>query len=408
MVPVNSHRMRALLAAIVLFILAGCSSGNGVMSCSATSNQASTSPVSVQVNVFCSGGTAPYAVTALTIGGRTPTTTTGTSSGFASTTQLVVYDSTQTTLQGQSGSLTLADSGSGSVTFPFTVGTSSLQSSTGCTMTPSTTVPALNQSVTFSMAVTSGWGTAPYTFAGFLPGTSGTVIQSPASTSSTSATAQASYSVAGSAAPSVTVTDSLGNQRSCTTAVTVGGSGTSGGLTCTLTQSVLSSGQVAFQASSSTGEVLKITNFSPGSGGTTLSSGNPIYASYSFAGQKTASAQAYATATGVTCNGGSPFSVTFTLGSGSGTGSLSCQALLSSSYFYRGQSVTASASVSGGNGNITLKQILYPTQSGMTGYYTGPLTAVLNFPYAGTFGLQMIVQDSYGSQATCNTSATVY
>lgn len=170
--------------------------------------------------------------------GLTPTSLSGNSS-FDSSTTLTFVNSSITSYDGLSGTVYVTDSASSVATpYTFTVGGTTVGTSTYCTLTPSTTTPTAGTQVTFT-ATASGWGSGSYSFSSFSPGSGGTVTTNLSAVSATQAYAAATYSSAGAATATVYVTDTTsGTQQSCSTTLTVSGSTSSSGtISCTLTSS---------------------------------------------------------------------------------------------------------------------------------------------------------------------------
>ncbi len=268
------------------------------------------SAASAQITATCSGGTGPYRISNVQVGGQSVSSS---SSSFSFTTTFTASVPSMSNLQGVSGSLSIQDSTGANSNYSFNIlGGGGGASTVGCTLTPSATTVAAGTAVTFSAAAASGWGTAPYTFSSFLPGTSGSTTSALASTSSSSAQATASYSAAGSSQASVSVVDSAGRSGSCTASVTV--SGTGSGLSCFLSQTVNANGTINIRALSTNGEPLVMSNLTPGQDGTITSAGNPSTVSYASAGSKTITARATSSANSLNqCNGGATLTQTFTV-----------------------------------------------------------------------------------------------
>jgi trimeric autotransporter adhesin len=330
--------LSSLLAIVLISACAGGANratqtlGNGV-DCS-VSAVASTAGASAQVTATCSGGKGPYRISNVQIGGRSVEST---SSTFSFTTTFSVSVPSMSNLQGVSGSLSLQDSLGAVATYSFNILGGSI-SSDACTLTPSTASVAAGSTVTFSAAAASGWGTAPYTFSSFLPGTNGSATSALSATSSSTAQAIASYSAAGVSQASVSVADSSGRSGSCTASVTVNTSSFS----CFLSQTVNANGTINIQALSNNGEPLTLVGLTPGQDGTIVSSGNPSTISYTSAGSKTVTARASSVSNPLNqCNGGATLTQTFTV-SASGT---SCS--LSQSADSNGNSMVTATSTSG-------------------------------------------------------------
>jgi hypothetical protein len=417
------HLESALVLGAALLIAAACSGGasnQAFSGCVVTSSLVGTSTVQLTVN--CSGGSAPYTVSSVSIGGVAVTQITGTTTGFSGST---VLTATMAGLaNGQIGSMSVYDSSSGATpqSYSFTVGSSSILSgSTGCTISASVASPAINQLVTYTFSVTGSWGIAPYTFSSFNPGTNGTTVQSAVSTGSTQGTASATYPIAGSPTATVSVTDSRGSLQNCNTQISVGGggtgtgTGTSGTITCTISGSYNSDGTIAFELTSASNpsDPLAVTSFDPGLNGTIINSGYPFIARYTAGGTKTVTATAYSTTTNAVCNV-TPF--VFNLGStGSGTttsGSCPVQLQISSSSVMHGTPVTVS--IASGSG-YSLYQLVYPTNAGVSGTFTSSTSVQVTFPYSSAsagystgYPMTAVVRSSSGTQVGCSFTQTVY
>jgi len=411
----------AALTLLACAFVAGCartgSQTQSFMSCTVSASNVSGS--SAQLFISCGGGTAPYSVTSLTVGGRVPTNISGVSTGFSASTTLSVTDSSS--LNGQSGAITVADSSSDSLgsNFTFVIGSGGLSGGTGCTMavdSPSQTV-STNQTLGFTATVSGGWGSAPYTFYSFTPGTSGVTVQNPTAQTSTSARATAYYTAAGSPTATMNVRDASGTTQSCSYTFTVSGSSTvpttctaaNCNLTCNASVMQTSNGLIGFQMTSTTGEALTLYNLNPGAGGSISSNGNPTYITYGYGGAKTVTLQAYA-ANGAACNNGNVMSWNFNVSGGtSGGGAFSCTAIVNPTAVIHGQSIQASVVTSGGVGSTYLKHLYYPTNSGMTGYFISATSAIISFPIGGyRYSIQMVAADSAGNETTCTTAVNVY
>jgi trimeric autotransporter adhesin len=322
----NKTTLVAALAALIF--VAGCAGNSrftqstSQVACSVSGSAASIA-TTAQITVTCSGGTGPYSISSVLIGGRTPDSLTGSNSSFSFSTTLSASLLSMATLQGVSGSLTVRDASGTSSSYSFNILASGTTGTTaGCTLTPSTTAANTGATVTYTAAVASGWGTAPYTFSGFSPGVNGTVSSNLASASSTTASAAATYSLAGSPQASVSISDSSGRTSTCTTSVTVSGSPVSG-LSCWLNQSINAAGNAVIQAQSSTGEALAFSSVTPVGDGTVVSLSNPAQISYSTPGVKTVNARAYSVSNAsAVCNTGSALTITFNVAAASG--SLTC------------------------------------------------------------------------------------
>ncbi len=306
-------------------IVVGCSRGTTDVqttvniSCTVSGSAAVNSSTG-NITAFCSGGTAPYSISSIRVGGQTPDSVSGTQSGFSYSTNLTVTDYSMTNLQGVGGTLTVSDSAGASSTYNFSITTSGSSASTGCTLTASSSSVAANTSVTLTAVGNTSWGTAPFAFSSLSLGTNGVVTQALASTSTAQAQAIVQYSAAGSAAPSVSVMDATGKSSSCSTSLVITAS-TGTAPTCYLTQTIGANNNVSVQAVANDGQALSISNLAPGANGTIYSAGNPTVISYSAAGSKTVTANAASVATGLSCNGGAALSTTFYAPASTGSGS---------------------------------------------------------------------------------------
>jgi len=219
-----------ILFSFLAIALLGCSdsgttttTSSSALSCYVSSATVVSNTNQVTFVLSASGGTASYGVSSVTANGYTGALYSGSASFSSSNTLTLQFSSlTYSTLQGASGTVSIYDADDSTTSCAFTVGTSTtLTSSNGlaCTMTPSTTSPYLNQSLSFTI-VGSG-GTSPYTYSNFSPGTYGSVTSTLAAVSTTQGSVSASYSYAGTVTPSVQITDSLGNVASCSTSLVV-------------------------------------------------------------------------------------------------------------------------------------------------------------------------------------------
>lgn len=398
-----------VLASAAILALGACSksstqSANGFY-CSVNSvNLVGTNQLSM--NISASGGNPNYTISSASVSGYTGYLASG-STTFASSQFMTLQFSgvTNSSLQGDMGTVTIYDSSNASSSCSFLVpGTGT--NGVSCTMTPSTTAPGLNQAVSYS--ITGSGGTGSYTFSNFTPGTAGTITSNLSTISSTQATASASYSTAGTSYPSVYVTDSSGNSGSCSSTVTVQSTSNPGGtFGCTLAYSV-SGGNVTLTATSSNGEPLRFASINAGStDGYVSSFNNPSTVTYSASGQKTVTATAYSTTTNTYCNGGNSMTASFYV-YGSTTSALACNVIISPGTIYRGSYASVYPQVTqSGAGNVTATSLTYNNQSGISGYWVNSTTAQLYFPYAGYWPVTLYIQDSAGSTGSCTGYATV-
>ncbi len=418
------HLGSALVLGAALLVAVACSSGSSTQAfsgCVVTSSLTSSS--TVQLTVTCSGGKAPYTISAISIGGVTVTSITGTTSAFSGSTVLTA--TMAGVANGQVGSISVYDSSSNATpqSYSFTVGASSvLSGSTGCSIAANIASPSVNQTVVYTFSVSGSWGTAPYTFSSFNPGTNGTTVQGVATTSSTQGTASATYRVASTPTASVSVTDSRGTLQTCSTQVTVGGggsgsSGTSGTIACHISGTYNSDGSISFELTSDANPMdpLVVTSFDPGLNGSIInSSGYPFIARYTAGGTKTVTAVAYSQSSNAACNV-TPF--VFNLGSNGtgGTTSGSCPVAIqvSSSSVAHGTPVQVSVGSSSG---YTLYQLIYPSNAGVSGTFLSSYAVQLNFPYssasagyASGYPLTAVVRNSSsGAQSACQFNEYVY
>lgn len=311
------------LVLVSLFVI-GCSrnaSPQSILSVSCdVSASATANSSSALISVACSGGTSPYSISNLLIGGQTPDSITGNQSGFSFSTNLTVTDNSMTNLQNVSGSLTVTDTSGASARSTFNIlGNGDLFGSTACTLTASASA-TVNQSVTLTAVGNTTWGTAPFTFSNLVAGSNGSVTQALATTSTVQAQAIAVYSAAGSPAPSVSVMDSTGKTGTCSTSLVVTGASGSAPV-CSISQNIGANNNVTIQAIANDGQALTISNLNAGANGTVFSAGNPTVLAYSVAGTKTVSFNANSTATGLACNGGAALTTTFYAPASTGTSS---------------------------------------------------------------------------------------
>jgi hypothetical protein len=155
---------------------------------------------------------------------------------------------------------------------------------------------------------------------------------------------------------------------------------------------------------------LNFANLNVGTGGSIYAYGNPVTIAYSSAGLKTISAQVYSTQTGAYCNGGNALSTTVNalVATGSSTSSLACNVVLSANPVNRNQAVLVGFQATGGNGAVSLLNLIYPTNSGITGQYISATQANLTFGSSGQIPFSITVRDSVGATAICSTTVTVY
>ncbi len=405
----------------LLFLAIGCSPGMNNQSaagCVVTASLASAN--SAQVSISCSGGVPSYQIVSLSIGGTTllGTSNVAGATTFSSSTLLTINSSAVTS--GALGTVFIRDSTANSAgqSYSFQVGASTgINIGTGCSMVASTTNPAINQSVQYTFSVNGTWGSAPYTFSGFTPGTNGVVVSGISLSGSNQGSASASYSAAGTPTASITVRDATGVSKTCSTQITVGttgGGGGTGSIACHITGMNYSDGTIAFEliADANPNDRLAITSFDPGLGGTVLNSGYPVVVRYSSGGTKSVTAAAYSTSSGATCNV-TPF--VFNYGNGGivppNTGT-ACSVPLTVFSNPSGRSVPVQISVGGGASLVT---VLFPTNAGVSFYFTSITSAVFYFPYASSmlgyasgYPLTLILRDSKGAQTTCSVSQVIY
>lgn len=343
-------------------------------------------------------GTAPYVLSSITVGGQNVSSISGSQTFTGSTSLVATFSSIASA--GATGTAVIRDSASSvaSSACSFTVPATTASNALNCLISPSTTSPTVNQTVTFNMSVVSG-GTSPYTFSSFSPGTNG-VTSSGLINTSTGASAQAYYTTAGTSIPVVSVTDVNGITGNCSTNVTVQGSSTGGSLGCTVGH-VVTGASAKLTVTASTGEAVTLSQIN--TTGTITSSGNPTTVAYTSPGLKSVTLYAASAVTGIPCNAGAQLSDSFTIVMPV------CTATINPNPSYAGSYVTASATYSSvGSGNPRIANINYPLSSYMSGYFTGSNTALLYFPYAGYWNITFVVEDSAGTRNTCSRTQTVY
>lgn len=401
-----------VLLAMGILALSGCSSdsGNGntlnsgtTIGCTVSVGTVSGNYVPLTISAY--GGTANYGVSAISLSGASPTSVTG-STSFASSTTLTGYFSSVTSFSNVTGTVTIVDSASQSASCAYTVNpttTTTTGTSNGCTVTASSSNPGVNQDVYLTFTGTSGYPS--YSFSSLSSG--GTSIVSPLTTvSSSQATATVRPTAIGTYTVSGVVVDANGTQGSCSTVLTVSSSTYTGtSPTCTLTHTV-SGNSVIYSIASSTGGAITLNSFSPGDGGTYSSLTNPIYATYSTAGQKYATAIAYSG--GALCNGTGYVTDSVYVSGGSTTSGLACTASFSTNPMPAGYYVDANVTITTTNYGAQLTYVYFPGSSGIGGYLSGQLSARMYFLNRGTFAVDFVVQDAYGQQATCRAYQTVY
>ncbi len=405
---------------LVLFLAIGCSSSTepnddgggtpnppaGGTSLSCTASLASTpSSNQIPLSISASGGSGSYRITSITLSSQNATNISGTTTFSSSTSVTATYSSSVSS--SSSGSVSIVDNStqaSTSCTFSTSGGTTPPSTGNSCTISLSQSFPSVNQDTVLTLSTSSGWGSGPFTFTS-LNISGSAIVTSPLSTlSSTQATATVRFPNAGTQSILASVVDSRGEQRSCSTSVTVQGSSTTYP-SCTLNY-VTSGNTVVFTATSSTGQAVTFSSFSAGNGGTYSILSNPLTVTYSTSGYKSVTAVAYAG--GVPCNGNGSFSGSFyfTLQ----PSYIYCTLSTSPSSSYAGSYVNLTATIPSGYGvsPVRITDIYFSSYTGISGYYTGDLTASLYFPYSGIYQLQVRVEDAAGSTAYCDTYQYVY
>lgn len=358
---------------------------SGSLTCAATSSLSTvTSGQSFPVSIQVIGGAAPY-------------TLSGTTGTFLTTYTLpqTLTNSTNSS-QVETSSFTVTDSAGRSTTCQLAVTVTPIATTDplSCSVSASTDTPAINQSVTFT--ATSAGGSGTYFFTGFIPGGTGVVTASLNQTSTTTATAGASYPYAGLNTSVFYVSDSAGNSATCAKTVTVQGSA-SVSLTASPATTVPANQTIVVTATPSSFSSTPTYSWSiSGSGLNLVPSGNTAYVT-----AVDSTITRTGTVTVIATNGSQSATNTVPVTFTAGSTTLNCSISYTPGTYTTGQNVPYSITASTGEA-LTVTQINVTDGSvvgGVPSQYP-----YINFYYSGTKSVTALAQ-STSTGVQCNNGA---
>lgn len=180
-------------------------------------------------------------------------------------------------------------------------------------------------------------------------------------------------------------------------------------LTCTLTTSgTLKTGQdITYKYVATNGDALILTEFTPGTDGVAQAyNSDNVVVKYYHPGSKTTTLKAVSNVSGKECQNGSALTSTLSIAN-----ALSCTVSPASTSVARGSLTTITATVPNDApfGPFWLTEMFVSPSTYWTFWGNSSSTgAYATFYNAGSFGINMKVQDLYGNTATCNGTQVVY
>ena len=356
-------------------------------SCAASIPSTMTSVVSgqlVPITVVASGGVAPYTFPGLV----------GT---FAS--QVTFSDSFQNTgtqpIQA-SRNYSIADStgASATCTLTVTVVPSSQPSNLACNFSISPSTVAVGQTEYFTVNVSGG--VAPYTASNYTPGANTTYASALTQSSSAVFNSQAIYGASGLTTASVTMTDSVGSQVTCSQTVTVGAA-PSVSVTASPSTTVASGNPITLTAVASNFSPTPDITFTTSSGGVTFTAvGNSVVVN-------TTDYLAHTVLVNVTATNGTQQAQTSITLYFTATQTLSCNLSHASGYYQAGDSVTFNVSSDSG---VALALTSISAQDGTVTDYLGQTAARIQFSSSGYKNVYATAR-LVSTGALCNNGATL-